>query len=218
MISIGGVIGAGLFVGSGAVVHSAGPGSIVSYALAGLLVVFVMRMLGEMAAINPTSGSFATYAREAIGPWAGYTIGWLYWFFWVIVIAIDSRCWYYSILDSRNPTLVIKPNINDFINIDECFSVKSFGEFEYWFSFIKVISIILFLCLGLAVILGFVPGTEAPGTSNLVGQGGFMPNGISSVLLGITVVIFSFMGSEIVAVAAGESAEPVKAVKQQQIV
>ena len=75
MISIGGVIGAGLFVGSGAVVHSAGPGSIVSYALAGLLVVFVMRMLGEMAAINPTSGSFATYAREAIGPWAGYTIG-----------------------------------------------------------------------------------------------------------------------------------------------
>lgn len=109
--------------------------------------------------------------------------------------------------------MVIKPNINDFINIDECFSVKSFGEFEYWFSFIKVISIILFLCLGLAVILGFVPGTEAPGTSNLVGQGGFMPNGISSVLLGITVVIFSFMGSEIVAVAAGESAEPVKAVK-----
>lgn len=80
MISIGGVIGAGLFVGSGAVVHSAGPGSIVSYALAGLLVIFVMRMLGEMAAINPTSGSFATYAREAIGPWAGYTIGWLYWF------------------------------------------------------------------------------------------------------------------------------------------
>ncbi|MGR9634726.1 amino acid permease [Bacillus cereus] len=90
MISIGGVIGAGLFVGSGAVVHSAGPGSIVSYALAGLLVVFVMRMLGEMAAINPTSGSFATYAREAIGPWAGYTIGWLYWFFWVIVIAIEA--------------------------------------------------------------------------------------------------------------------------------
>ena len=88
MISIG-VIGAGLFVGSGAVVHSAGPGSIVSYALAGLLVIFVMRMLGEMATVNPTSGSFATYAREAIGPWAGYTIGWLYWF-WVIVIAIEA--------------------------------------------------------------------------------------------------------------------------------
>ena len=163
MISIGGVIGAGLFVGSGAVVHSAGPGSIVSYALAGLLVVFVMRMLGEMAAINPTSGSFATYAREAIGPWAGYTIGWLYWFFWVIVIAIEATAGA-GIIQYWIPEipLWLLLNINDFINIDECFSVKSFGEFEYWFSFIKVISIVLFLCLGLAVILGFVPGTEAP--------------------------------------------------------
>ena len=190
-----------MFVGSGAVVHSAGPGSIVSYALAGLLVIFVMRMLGEMATVNPTSGSFATYAREAIGPWAGYTIGWLYWFLGNCYCnRSHSRCWYYPILDSTNTALVIKFNINNFINADERFSVKSFGEFEYWFSFIKVISIVLFLCLGLAVILGFVPGTEAPGTSNLIGQGGFMPNGISSVLLGITVVIFSFMGSEIVAV------------------
>ena len=180
-----------MFVGSGAVVHSAGPGSIVSYALAGLLVVFVMRMLGEMAAINPTSGSFATYAREAIGPWAGYTIGWLYWFFWVIVIAIEATAGA-GIIQYWIPEipLVIKLNINDFINIDECFSVKSFGEFEYWFSFIKVISIVLFLCLGLAVILGFVPGTEAPGTSNLVGQGGFMPNGISSVLLELLSLYF----------------------------
>ena len=95
--------------------------------------------------------------------------------------------------------------------------MKSFGEFEYWFSFIKVISIVLFLCLGLAVILDLFQ-EQKHGTSNLIGQGGFMPNGISSVLLGITVVIFSFMGSEIVAVAAGESAEPVKAVKQQQTV
>jgi GABA permease len=90
MISIGGVIGAGLFMGSGAIIHSAGPGSIISYALAGLIVIFVMRMLGEMASINPTSGSFSTYARDAIGSWAGYTIGWLYWFFWVIVIAIEA--------------------------------------------------------------------------------------------------------------------------------
>ena len=215
MISIGGVIGAGLFVGSGAVVHSAGPGSIVSYALAGLLVIFVMRMLGEMAAVNPTSGSFATYAREAIGPWAGYTIGWLYWFFWVIVIAIEATAgagiiqyWIPQI-----PLWLLSLILTILLTLTNVFSVKSFGEFEYWFSFIKVISIVLFLCLGLAVILGFVPGTEAPGTSNLIGQGGFMPNGISSVLLGITVVIFSFMGSEIVAVAAGESAEPVKAVK-----
>ncbi len=90
MISIGGVIAAGVLVGSGAVVHEEGPVSIVSYALAGLLVVLVMRMLGEMAAINPTRGSFATYARDVIGPWAGYTSGWIYWLLWVIVITIEA--------------------------------------------------------------------------------------------------------------------------------
>lgn len=90
MISIAGVIGAGLFVGSGSVIHSTGPGAVVSYALAGLLVIFIMRMLGEMSAVNPTSGSFSQYAHDAIGPWAGFTIGWLYWFFWVIVIAIEA--------------------------------------------------------------------------------------------------------------------------------
>ena len=90
MISIAGVIGAGLFVGSGAVIHSAGPGSILSYSFAGLLVIFIMRMLGEMACAYPTSGSFSQYASDAIGPWAGFTIGWLYWFFWVIVIAIEA--------------------------------------------------------------------------------------------------------------------------------
>ena len=216
MISIG-VIGAGLFVGSGAVVHSAESGSIVSYALAGLLVIFVMRMLGEMALLIRQVVHLQRMQEKRLF-WAGYTIGWLYWFLGNCYCnRSHSRCWYYPILDSTNTALVIKFNINNFINADERFSVKSFGEFEYWFSFIKVISIVLFLCLGLAVILGFVPGTEAPGTSNLIGQGGFMPNGISSILLGITVVIFSFMGSEIVAVA-GESAEPVKAVKQQQTV
>lgn len=99
------------------------------------------------------------------------------------------------------------------LTLTNLFSVKSFGEFEYWFSLIKVISIGLFLVLGLCVIFGWYPGIEAPGTTNLVGIGGFMPSGISSVLLGITVVIFSFMGTEIVAIAAGESAHPAKAVR-----
>ncbi|MBC6974012.1 GABA permease [Bacillus sp. Xin] len=215
MISIGGVIGAGLFMGSGAVIHSAGPGSIISYALAGLLVVFVMRMLGEMASSNPTSGSFSTYAREAIGPWAGYTIGWLYWFFWVIVIAIEATAgaaniqyWFPDI-----PAWLLSLILTVLLTLTNIYSVKSFGEFEYWFSLIKVVAIILFLGLGLSVIFGLVPGVEAPGLSNLTGQGGFMPNGISTILLGITVVIFSFMGTEIVAMAAGESAEPSKAVR-----
>lgn len=215
MISIGGVIGAGLFMGSGAVIHSAGPGAIISYALAGLMVVFVMRMLGEMASINPTSGSFSTYAREAIGPWAGYTIGWLYWFFWVIVIAIEATAgaaniqyWFPTI-----PAWLLSLVLTILLTLTNVYSVKSYGEFEYWFSFIKVASIILFLILGVSVILGIVPTVKTPGFSNLTGHGGFMPNGLSNVLLGITVVIFSFMGTEIVAIAAGESSEPAKAVR-----
>lgn len=215
MISIGGVIGAGLFMGSGAVIHSAGPGAIISYALAGLLVIFVMRMLGEMASVNPTSGSFSTYAREAIGPWAGYTIGWLYWFFWVIVIAIEATAgaaniqyWF-----PEMPSWLLSLILTVLLTLTNVYSVKSYGEFEYWFSIIKVATIVLFLLLGLSVIFGIVPGVQSPGLSNLTGNGGFMPNGFGSVLLGITVVIFSFMGTEIVAVAAGESSEPERAVR-----
>ncbi|MDL5040020.1 GABA permease [Heyndrickxia coagulans] len=215
MISIGGVIGAGLFMGSGAVIHSAGPGAVISYALAGLLVIFVMRMLGEMASVNPTSGSFSTYAREAIGPWAGYTIGWLYWFFWVIVIAIEATAgaaniqyWFPEL-----PSWLLSLILTVLLTLTNVYSVKSYGEFEYWFSIIKVATIVLFLLLGLSVIFGIVPGVQSPGLSNLTGHGGFMPNGFGSVLLGITVVIFSFMGTEIVAVAAGESSEPAKAVR-----
>jgi GABA permease len=215
MISIGGVIGAGLFVGSGAVIHSAGPGSIISYALAGLLVVFVMRMLGEMAAARPSSGSFATYARDAIGPWAGYTIGWLYWFFWVIVIAVEAtagagilKYWL-----PNAPLWLMSLILTILLTLTNVYSVKSFGEFEYWFSLIKVVSITVFILMGIAVILGLFPGAESPGLSNLIGRGGFMPLGLGSVFLGITVVIFSFMGSEIVAIAAGESGEAEKAVR-----
>ncbi|KYC67367.1 GABA permease [Heyndrickxia coagulans] len=215
MISIGGVIGAGLFMGSGAVIHSAGPGAVISYALAGLLVIFVMRMLGEMASVNPTSGSFSTYAREAIGPWAGYTIGWLYWFFWVIVIAIEATAgaaniqyWFPEL-----PSWLLSLILTVLLTLTNVYSVKSYGEFEYWFSIIKVATIVLFLLLGLSVIFGIVPGVQSPGLSNLTGHGGFMPNGFGSALLGITVVIFSFMGTEIVAVAAGESSEPARAVR-----
>jgi GABA permease len=214
MIAIAGVIGAGLFVGSGAVIHSTGPGAIVSYALAGCLVVLVMRMLGEMAAANPTSGSFSAYAHDAIGPWAGFTIGWLYWFFWVIVIAIEANAgaaiiqyWFHGI-----PIWLLSLILTVLLTITNIWSVKSYGEFEYWFALIKVLSIILFLIIGGAFILGIYPSSSPIGLKNLVGNGGFMPHGISSVLLGIVIVIFSFVGTEIVTIAAGESAEPQKAV------
>lgn len=214
MISLGGIIGAGLFVGSGSLINMAGPASIFSYALAGLLVILVMRMLGEMSMVNPSSGSFATYAREALGPWAGYTIGWLYWFFWVIVIAVEAiaganiiQYWFPSL-----PSWLVSLVLTVLLTLTNLYSVKSFGEFEYWFSLIKVVSIVLFLILGGAIIFGFVPGVESPGTSNLIHRGGFFPTGISSIFLGITLVMFSFMGSEIVATAAGETPNPEKAI------
>lgn len=214
MISLGGVIGAGLFIGSGTLINTAGPGSIISYAFAGLLVILVMRMLGEMSTANPSSGSFATYAREALGPWAGYTIGWLYWFFWVIVIAVEAiagatiiQYWFPSL-----PSWSVSLILTFLLTLTNIFSVKSFGEFEYWFSLIKVVSLGLFLILGGAIICGFIPGVESPGTSNLLDRGGFLPNGISSIFLGVTVVMFSFMGTEIVATAAGESPHPEKAI------
>lgn len=121
MISIAGVIGAGLFVGSGAVIHSAGPGAILSYSFAGLLVIFIMRMLGEMACAYPTSGSFSQYASDAIGPWAGFTIGWLYWFFWVIVIAIEAIAAgrHYSVLVWRCTCLAHKSYPHYPLNINE---------------------------------------------------------------------------------------------------
>uniref|UniRef100_C5DA49 GABA permease n=1 Tax=Geobacillus sp. (strain WCH70) TaxID=471223 RepID=C5DA49_GEOSW len=216
MIAIAGVIGAGLFVGSGAVIHSTGPGAIVSYALAGCLVVLVMRMLGEMSAANPTSGSFSAYAHDAIGPWAGFTIGWLYWFFWVIVIAIEANAgaaiiqyWFNSI-----PIWLLSLILTILLTLTNIWSVKSYGEFEYWFALIKVASIILFLMIGGAFIFGLYPNSSPIGLKNLIGNGGFMPNGISSILLGIVVVIFSFVGTEIVTIAAGESAEPQKAVSR----
>ncbi|MEI4829890.1 GABA permease [Bacillus sp. FJAT-53711] len=214
MISLGGIIGAGLFVGSGAVIHETGPGAILSYAIAGLLIVLLMRMLGEMAVVNPDSGSFSTYARQAIGPWAGYTIGWLYWFFWVIVIAIEATAggaivhgWIPSM-----PIWLVSLILTLLLTLTNVYSVKSFGEFEYWFSMIKIVAIIAFICIGVAIIFGFIPGVESPGLSNLTEHGGFMPKGFASVFVGIITVIFSFFGAEIAAIAAGESSNPEKSV------
>ncbi|MEH7116260.1 amino acid permease [Neobacillus vireti] len=212
MISIGGIIGAGLFVGSGAVINTTGPGAVLSYAIAGLLVVLLMRMLGEMAIVNPDSGSFATYAREAIGPWAGYTIGWLYWFFWVIVIAIEATAGA-SIIHGWIPSLpiwMISLVLTFLLTLTNVYSVRSFGEFEYWFSMIKVVAICAFMLTGLVILFGFLPAHPSPGLSNLTQHDGFLPKGFTSIFIGILTVVFSFFGSEIAAVAAGESSNPEK--------
>ncbi|NLU68727.1 amino acid permease [Streptomyces sp. HNM0574] len=216
MIAIGGVIGAGLFVGSGAGIAKAGPGILISYALAGLLVVFVMRMLGEMAAADPSSGSFSTYADRALGRWAGFTIGWLYWFFWVVVLAVEATA-AAAILTSWIPSV---PQwawallVMILLTATNLASVGSYGEFEFWFAGIKVVAIAAFIVIAGLAVFGLLPGTDAVGAENLTGQGGFLPNGPGAILSGMLLVVFSFMGSEIVTLAAGESAEPAKMVRR----
>ncbi|WP_338448944.1 amino acid permease [Niallia oryzisoli] len=212
MISIGGVIGAGLFVGSGAIIDSTGPGAIISYIIAGLMIVLIMRMLGEMAVVNPDSGSFSTYAHNAIGPWAGFTIGWLYWFNWVIIVAIEATLlggmvhdWFPSI-----PVWVGSLVFPVLMLITNIFSVKAYGEFEYWLALIKVSAIVIFLCLGAAILFGFVPGIKAQSLSEITANGGFFPKGILPVFLSVIFITFSLSGSEVAAIAAGESQNPHK--------
>ncbi|GAB2919682.1 amino acid permease [Streptomyces heilongjiangensis] len=216
MIAIGGVIGAGLFVGSGSGIAAAGPGILISYALVGALVVLVMRMLGEMAAANPTSGSFSAYADRALGRWAGFTIGWLYWFFWVVVLAVEATAGA-KILTGWIPAVpqwgwaLIVMVVLTATNLG---SVGSYGEFEFWFAGIKVVAIAAFIVVGGLAVFGLLPGSDHPATglSNLTAHGGFLPHGPGAILTGILMVVFSFMGSEIVTLAAGETENPRAAV------
>lgn len=214
MIAIGGVIGAGLFVGSGAGIHGTGPAILVSYGIAGLLVILVMRMLGEMSAASPDTGSFSAYADQAIGRWAGFTIGWLYWWFWAVVLAVEATAGA-KIVHGWIPALpqwALALLLMVLLTATNLFSVGSYGEFEFWFSTIKVAAIGVFIVLGVLAIFGLLPGTRSVGASNLTGHGGFFPHGYGAVVTGLLTVVFAFMGSEIVTIAAGESRDPGRAV------
>jgi len=216
MIAIAGVIGAGLFVGSGAAIQQAGPGILVAYAAAGVVVILVMRMLGEMAAASPETGSFSAYADRALGRWAGFSIGWLYAWFWIIVLGVEATAGaaivhrWVPVIDQWVWALLLMV----LLTLTNIASVKSFGEFEFWFASIKIAAIVVFLTLGIVAILGFLPGVTAPGLDNLTGRGGFFPNGPGAVLGGVLVVVFSFFGAEIATIAAGESQNPVDAVRK----
>jgi GABA permease len=212
MIALGGIIGAGLFVGSSAVINTVGPGAVVSYLAAGVLVILVMRMLGEMAVANPSVGSFADYTRSAIGNWAGFTTGWLYWYFWAIVLAIEAVAGA-EILQRwiDLPTWLMSLVLMALLTVTNLWSVRSYGEFEFWFASIKVAAIIAFILIGAGWLFGLGSG-DSPGLTNLSGQGGFAPDGAISLLSGIVVVIFAFVGAEIVTIAAAESEQPEEAV------
>ena len=210
MLSIAGVIGAGLFVGSGHAIAEAGPAALIAYAIAGVLVVLVMRMLGEMAVAHPDSGSFSTYADRAIGHWAGFTIGWLYWWFWVLVIPIEATA-AATILHAWFPgtaTWIFALGITSVLTLTNLFSVKHYGEFEFWFALVKVVAIVVFLCIGGAALVGLLPVPNVSGVSNLFAHEGFMPKGAGAVLAAMLTTMFSFLGTEIVTIAAAESDNP----------
>ena len=210
MISIAGIIGAGLFIGSSNAIAKAGPAILISYMITGLLVLLVMRMLGEMAIADPNSGSFSTYAGRAIGPWAGFTIGWLYWWFWVLIIPVEAiagadilHAWYPDV-----PSWAFAFLIMIVLSCTNLISVKNFGQFEYWFALVKVVAIIGFLVVCALGVSGVWPLAQTSGVENLWANGGFMPNGFGAVLGGVLITIFSFFGAEIVTIAADETANP----------
>jgi GABA permease len=213
MISLGGIIGAGLFVASGAVINATGPAAIFTYLLTGILLILIMRMLGEMAVARPSVGSFSDYSRMALGGWAGFAIGWLYWYFWVIVVGVEAvagagivKQWLPSV-----PLWVVALVLIVLLTLTNLYSVRSYGEFEFWFASIKVVAIVVFIVLGALFVLGVWP-TETPGFSNLYANGGFAPNGALAIFSGIASAIFAFVGAEIVTIAAAESDEPERGV------
>lgn len=207
MLSIGGVIGAGLFVGSGHAIAEAGPAAVLAFMLAGTLVLLVMRMLGEMAAASPDTGSFSTYADRAIGRWAGFSIGWLYWWFWVLVIPLEANA-AATILHAWMPGVavwVFALGITLLLTLTNVASVRNYGEFEFWLSLFKVAAIVCFLGIGAAAVLGLLPHSGVSGFSQLTAHGGFLPNGIGAVFAAMLTTMFSFVGTEIVTIAASES-------------
>ncbi|HEX8783055.1 MAG TPA: amino acid permease, partial [Steroidobacteraceae bacterium] len=212
MISIGGIIGAGLFVGSSSSIAATGPAIVLSYLITGTLVLLVMRMLGEMAVALPTVRSFTEFARVGLGPWAGFVAGWLYWYFWIIVVPVEAIAGA-TILHGwlGLPTWLLGVALMAIMTAVNLMSARSYGEFEFWFASIKVAAIVVFIALAAAFACGYTSPT-GPTFGNLTRYGGFVPKGWLSVLAGAVTVYFSLTGAEITTIAAAESREPARAV------
>src|SRR5277367_3048366 len=213
MIAIGGAIGTGLFLGSSLAVHTAGPGVIITYVIGAVITLLLMGALSEMAVAHPTAGSFGVYAEIYLNPWAGYTVRYTYWAAQCIAIggeatAIAIYCqWWFP---NTPKWLWIFAFACALIYINAR-SVGSFGSFEYWFAMIKVVAIVLFIVFGVALLAGFGPA-PAIGFSNFTAQGGFLPAGWRGVWMAMAFVIFSYIGTEVVSVTAGEAKDPGTAV------
>lgn len=212
MIAIGGAIGTGLFYGSGGAIEKAGPALILAYLVAGLAVFVIMRALGELLVYRPVSGSISEYAEEFLGRFAGFANGWTYWAVWattcmaeITVAGKYVQYWFPSI-----PQWVTALVVLVVLFVANLISVKIFGEAEFWFSMIKVTAIIGMIIIGIGVLLPFTGLAPGPGSSvaNLWNDGGFFPTGFSSALLSLQIVVFAYVGVELVGVTAGEAENP----------
>ena len=213
MIAIGGSIGTGLFVASGASVSQAGPGgALLSYAVIGLMVYFLMTSLGELAAYMPVSGSFSTYGSQYVDEGFGFALGWNYWYNWAVTIAVDLVAaqlvmgyWFPDV-----PGWIWSASFLVVIFLLNVISVKGFGEAEYWFSLIKVITVVIFIAVGVLMIVGILHGAEHAGIQNWqLGDAPFV--GGFPAMIGVAMIVgFSFQGTELIGIAAGESEEPEK--------
>ena len=213
MIAIGGTIGVGLFLGSATAIQKAGPGLVMSYAIGGLAMFFIMRALGELLLYRPVSGSFASYAEEFVGPWAGFMTGWSYWFMWVAIgmaeitaVGVYVHDWFPGI-PQWFPALITL----GLLFTANLITVKLFGEIEFWFALVKVAAIAVVMVVGLTIIVFKFGDLGKTGSfSNLWTQGGFFPFGALGVLLPLQMVMFAYQGLELVGVSAGETENPKK--------
>ncbi len=214
MIAIGGAIGTGLFLGSSLAVRLAGPSVLLSYGLGALIALLLMSALTEMAVAQPTAGSFGVYADLYVSRWAGFVVRYTYWAAWCIAIgseaiAVGIYCRWWLPSTPAWLWVVLFSALLLFVNLR---NVGSFGEFEYWFSMIKVVAIVAFIIFGIAVLAGGVSSTSVAGLRNYTAHGGFFPNGVLNMWMALAFVIFGYIGSEVIAVAAGEAKEPSKAI------
>lgn len=211
LIGLGGAIGVGLFLGSATAIEAAGPAVLLAYTLAGVVIYFIMRAMGEVLVEYPVSGAFSSHAAKFQGPLMGYLTGWSYWFMWIgtgmaeiTAIGIYMNYWYPEL-----PIWVTALCAVIIMTIANFITVSLYGEFEFWFALIKIVTIILMIigCVGI-IVLGIGNNWIPTGISNLWSHGGFMPNGIVGVLSALVMVMYSYLGIEIVGVTAGEAHNP----------
>jgi amino acid transporter, AAT family len=213
MLAIGGAIGVGLFLGSGVTIRLAGPGVIVTYLIGALIAMIVAYSLAEMAVVQPVAGSFGVYAQTYLSPWAGFAIRATYAVVQIIAIGaeVTAVAIYFAFWFPAVPQWLWVVAVSLCLVAVNTLQVGRFGEFEYWFALIKVVAIIVFIVLGVALLFGVGPA-RAIGLSNLTANGGFLPFGWKGVWLALTLAITSYMGVEVIAVTAGEAQDPAKSI------